>query len=122
MKGTQMRIFRRLLMIISVVALVTMPTLIGTASAEVSSDVAAKLLRIAKCESGLRPDAVSPSGKYHGLFQFDQRTWNATAKRAKRTDLVGVKPSQAHELNQIFLAIELFGQRGTQPWPVCGKR
>jgi resuscitation-promoting factor RpfB len=35
------------------------------------------LLGIAQCESTLNPNAVSSTGKYHGLFQYDQPTWSA---------------------------------------------
>lgn len=35
------------------------------------------LLGIARCESTLNPNAVSATGKYHGLFQYDQSTWGA---------------------------------------------
>ena len=31
--------------------------------------------KIAMCESSLNPRAVSRTGKYRGLFQFDQRSW-----------------------------------------------
>lgn len=31
--------------------------------------------KIAICESSLNPSAVSRTGKYRGLFQFDQRSW-----------------------------------------------
>ena len=31
--------------------------------------------KIAMCESSLNPTAVSRTGKYRGLFQFDQRSW-----------------------------------------------
>lgn len=35
------------------------------------------MLSIAQCESTLNPNAVSSTGKYHGLFQYDQTTWGA---------------------------------------------
>jgi hypothetical protein len=81
-----------------------------------------QLITLAKCESGLRPEVVSKGGKYHGLFQFDQSTWNGVAVRAGRPDLAGLKPSRVHFLNQIYLAQQLFKERGRQPWPVCGRR
>jgi len=31
--------------------------------------------KIAMCESSMNPKAVSRSGKYRGMFQFDQRSW-----------------------------------------------
>jgi len=33
------------------------------------------MLRIAQCESGLRPNAYNPSGPYYGLFQFLMSTF-----------------------------------------------
>ena len=35
------------------------------------------MVGIARCESGLRPNAVNPSGPYIGLFQFLQSTFTA---------------------------------------------
>lgn len=116
-----MRTLRSLL--IAGLALVALPVSNGSAGADTLS-TGARLLRIANCETGgtMNPAIVSKSGKYHGLFQFDQRTWDATAVRAGRQDLVGLKPSRVHFLNQIYLALELFEQRGPRPWPVCGYR
>jgi len=31
--------------------------------------------KIAVCESSLNPQAVNRTGKYRGLFQFDNRSW-----------------------------------------------
>lgn len=33
-------------------------------------------VRVARCESGLRPEAISRSGKYHGVFQIG---WDASS-------------------------------------------
>lgn len=33
-------------------------------------------VRLCRCESGCNPNAVSPSGKYRGIFQFDRPTWS----------------------------------------------
>ena len=41
----------------------------GSASSEL-------LDRLASCESGMRPDAHSSTGKYHGAFQFALSTWH----------------------------------------------
>jgi soluble lytic murein transglycosylase-like protein len=35
------------------------------------------MVKIAECESGLRPNAVNPSGPYYGLFQFLMSTFTA---------------------------------------------
>ena len=81
----------------------------------------AQLARLAWCESGGNPRAVSPSGKYHGLYQFDQRTWNGAAS-AVLPGYMGVRPSAAPPHVQDALARELFRARGRSPWPVCGRR
>jgi len=36
------------------------------------------MLRVARCESGLNPNAVDPAGLYHGLFQFVPGTFAGT--------------------------------------------
>ncbi len=87
--------------------------------ANVLSD--AQLARLAACESSGNPAAVSSNGKYHGLYQFDQSTWNATA-RTFLPSQVGVKPSKAPKAIQDAMARALYSQRGRAPWPVCGKR
>ena len=81
----------------------------------------AQLGRLAKCESGNNPQAVSRSGKYHGLYQFNQRTWNGVAASVL-PEYVGMKPSQAPVEVQDAMARALYASRGRSPWPVCGKR
>ncbi|MGH2819414.1 MAG: transglycosylase family protein, partial [Actinomycetota bacterium] len=49
--------------------------IIDAAAAEFGID-GGYLLSVAECESGLDPGAVNPAG-YHGLFQFDETTWEA---------------------------------------------
>jgi SLT domain-containing protein len=36
------------------------------------------MLRVARCESGLDPNAVGGGGTYHGLFQFVPSTFAGT--------------------------------------------
>jgi hypothetical protein len=60
--------------------------------------------------------AVSSSGTYRGAYQFSQSTWNSTAARAGRPDLVGVDPSTAAPADQDFLALSLYSWQGAQPW------
>ena len=81
----------------------------------------AQLARLASCESGGNPAAVSKSGKYHGLYQFNQTTWNGVAKSVL-PEYVGVKPSKAPSHVQDAMARALHASRGRSPWPVCGKR
>lgn len=68
---------------------------------------------LAKCESGNRPNAVSSTGKYHGLYQFSLPTWRAVGG----TGL----PSKASAAEQSFRAHKLYqiANWRTQ-WPVCG--
>jgi soluble lytic murein transglycosylase-like protein len=53
----------------------SIPDIIGDAATEFGID-GGYLLAVAQCESDLDPGAVSGGG-YHGLFQFDERTWDA---------------------------------------------
>ena len=85
-------------------------------SAETSSapsdDAATILERIAECESGGDPTAVSADGRYYGKYQFSRATWR---------DLGGSgDPAAAPEAVQDAMAAKLLAQRGTTPWPVCG--
>lgn len=40
----------------------------------------AKAIRVADCESGLNPQAVSSGGGNWGLFQLNRRTWEPTVR------------------------------------------
>jgi hypothetical protein len=72
----------------------------------------ATLARIAQCESGGDPTAVSSSGTYRGKYQFTRATW---------ADLGGSgDPAAAPEAEQDRRAAKLYAQRGSAPWPVCG--
>ena len=68
---------------------------------------------LAKCESGGNPNVVSSNGLYHGLYQFDAQTWQSVGGS-------GVA-SQASAAEQTQRAKILYSQRGSQPWPVCGR-
>jgi hypothetical protein len=74
--------------------------------------VPAELRRIAQCESGGNPRAVSPSGKYRGKYQFDRATWEAWGGRGD--------PIRNSEATQDRVAVKLYRARGTKPWPNCG--
>jgi peptidoglycan hydrolase CwlO-like protein len=79
-----------------------------------TGDVAAALERIALCESGGNPRAVSASGQYRGKYQFDQGAWEG---------LGGVgDPAAAPEAEQDRIAALLYARSGPAPWPVCGYR
>lgn len=69
---------------------------------------------LAHCESGGRPGAVDPTGNYGGLYQFDGRTWHALGGSGL--------PQHASASEQTFRAKKLYVQRGSSPWPHCGRR
>jgi hypothetical protein len=71
----------------------------------------AVLRRIARCESGGNPRAVSRDGRYRGKFQFDMATWRSLGGRGD--------PARASEAQQDRLALKLYRQRGTAPWANC---
>lgn len=71
------------------------------------------LRRIARCESGGNPRAVSSNGLYRGKFQFSRDTWKAVGGR-------GGDPARAPEAHQDRMALRLYRQQGVSPWPSCG--
>jgi hypothetical protein len=66
-------------------------------------------------ESGGRYSINTGNG-YYGAYQFKPSTWNATAQRAGRSDLVGVLPSNASPSDQDAMAQALYSSNGRQPW------
>lgn len=76
-------------------------------------DVASHLARIAQCESGGNPGAVSASGQYRGKYQFDQQTWERMGGSGD--------PASAPEAEQDARAAALYNASGPGPWPVCGR-
>jgi hypothetical protein len=81
------------------------------AAAPSGDAAAATLQRIAQCESGGNPSAVSADGTYRGKYQFDRETWRAMGGSGD--------PADAPEAEQDRIAAALLAQRGTAPWPVC---
>ena len=73
----------------------------------------ATLARIAQCESGGNPAAVSPDGRYRGKYQFTRSTWRAMGGTGD--------PAAAPVAEQDQRAAALLAAQGTAPWPVCGK-
>jgi peptidoglycan hydrolase CwlO-like protein len=84
------------------------PTAGGT-----GTEVGVALGRIALCESGGNPTAVSPSGLYRGKYQFDPQTWQRLGGSGD--------PAAAPEAEQDRIAGILYSQRGAASWPVCGR-
>lgn len=76
--------------------------------------VPAVLDRIAQCESGGNPRAISPGGTYRGKYQFDRATWRSLGGHGD--------PARAPEPEQDRLALALYRRSGTSPWPACGAR
>lgn len=86
----------------------------GTAkSSSASGTTNATLRKIAQCESGGDPTAISSDGTYRGKYQFDRQTWRANGGSGD--------PAAASEAEQDRIATKLLAARGTQPWPVCGR-
>ena len=80
-------------------------------AADSASDSAALLARIAACESGGNPAAVSSSGRYRGKYQFSRATWRALGGKGD--------PAKAAEALQDRIAAKLLASAGTTPWPNC---
>lgn len=68
------------------------------------------LVRIAECESGLDPNAYNAAG-YHGLFQFDQTTWNEFGEG-----------SIMDPVAQAEATAELIAAGQASRWPVCSQQ
>jgi uncharacterized protein YabE (DUF348 family) len=69
---------------------------------------------LAQCESGGRPNAVSSSGTYRGMYQFSQSTWNAVGGSGD--------PAAASADEQTYRAQLLYQRSGAGQWPHCGSR
>lgn len=69
--------------------------------------------KISSCESKSDPRAVSSNGLYRGKYQFDTATWKSVGGAGK--------PDAASGAEQDQRAAILLRQRGTAPWPICGR-
>jgi hypothetical protein len=84
---------------------------LGLRAFSTSVRIPAILRQIAECESGGNPRAISPGGTYRGKYQFSRTTWH---------NLGGTgDPADAPEWLQDRLALKLYRQAGTAPWPSC---
>ncbi|MBX5443414.1 MAG: transglycosylase family protein [Solirubrobacteraceae bacterium] len=72
---------------------------------------AALLARIAECESGGDPAAVSADGRHRGKYQFSRATWRAMGGSGD--------PAAAPEAEQDRRAALLLRRQGPSAWPVC---
>jgi hypothetical protein len=84
----------------------------ASTAAAPTTDAASTLAKIAQCESGGNPAAISAGGHYRGKYQFTRATWRAMGGTGD--------PAAAPEAEQDRLAAALLAQQGTSPWPVCG--
>jgi hypothetical protein len=80
--------------------------------AALAPGAAPTLDRIAACESGGNPSAVSADGAYRGKYQFSRSTWTALGGRGD--------PAKASEDEQDARAAALIAHSGTSAWPTCG--
>lgn len=74
--------------------------------------------KIAKCESGFNPQAVSSTGAYHGMYQFVAATW------VSNRNAMGLDPDPALRQNAeeaIRTAAFKMGRDGYGAWPVCSR-
>jgi hypothetical protein len=83
----------------------------GSAAVRTASSSGSVLQRIAQCESGGDPAAVSSDGRYRGKYQFSRATWRAMGGSGD--------PAAAPESVQDAMAAKLLAARGTSPWPNC---
>jgi peptidoglycan hydrolase-like protein with peptidoglycan-binding domain len=81
------------------------------AAAAPSDSSSTTLQRIAQCESGGNPAAVSADGTYRGKYQFDRETWQEMGGSGD--------PADASAAEQDRIAAKLLAARGTAPWPNC---
>ena len=79
-----------------------------------TGSAAALLERIAECESGGDPTAVSPDGRYRGKYQFLRSTWESLGGEGD--------PAKASEAEQDLRAAALMERQGPSAWPTCSKR
>ena len=84
----------------------------ATSTPEPAASVSAALERIAQCESGGNPRAVSSNGLYFGKYQFSLGTWQGVGGQGN--------PADASEQEQDQRAAMLYARSGPAPWPVCG--
>lgn len=74
---------------------------------------------LARCESSFIPSALSRSGKYGGLYQFDERTWVGVRKR------MGLDPNPALRFDAEeavkTTAFKIKTDGNANAWPHCSR-
>jgi hypothetical protein len=92
-----------------------------SASSSSSSGGGDVLACIKHRESRGQYGAVNTSSGAAGAYQFMPSTWDSTARRIGRTDLVGVNPANASPADQEAMARALLAWQGLAPWGgACG--
>jgi peptidoglycan hydrolase-like protein with peptidoglycan-binding domain len=86
----------------------------GDRTLAAAGDAATILAKIAECESGGDPTAVSADGRYRGKYQFSRATWESLGGTGD--------PAEADEATQDAMALKLYELRGTAPWPACSAK
>lgn len=66
------------------------------------------------CESGNNPSKHSPSGRYHGAFQFSLDTWHSMGMSGD--------PHNYSYAEQLAVAKRLQARSGWGQWPTCARR
>jgi hypothetical protein len=82
-----------------------------TTSGDTTSAPSSELQKIAQCESGGNPSAVSSDGIYRGKYQFSRETWREMGGSGD--------PAAAPEEEQDRLAAKLLATSGPSNWPNC---
>jgi hypothetical protein len=79
--------------------------------AQVFGPAGDEAVRVAECESGLNPTAVSPGGGNHGLFQINN------VHRSTFEQVTGVPWSERYDVGaNTRFAKWLYDQEGWSPW------
>lgn len=60
--------------------------------------------------------------RYDGRYQFDQGTWDGAVSRAGHGEWAGRSPSEAPAEIQDAAAMQLYRERGLQPWSRSARR
>jgi lysozyme family protein len=84
---------------------------VGSAKEATAGGSTSALEKIAMCESGGNPRAISPNRRYRGKYQFTRATW-------RRLGGTG-DPAKAPEAEQDARAAKLYAAEGSRPWPTC---
>lgn len=81
------------------------------------SDLPLSWQKLAMCESSGRANVVSGTRKqFQGLFQIEYpRTWVAHGGNKN------LPPKAASVMEQFYVALHIYIDRGSNPWPYCGK-